>query len=417
MKKRQIVILGGGFAGLSLINSLDKRRFSVTLVDRNNYHQFQPLLYQVASSGLEAGSICFPFRKLFAKRTGFTFRLAEVISVNRSKRLVHTSTGDILYDYLVIATGTTTNFFGNDTLADEVLSMKTVEEAMLVRNRILMNLEKATLARGNERAKLLNLVVVGGGATGVEVAGMLSEMKRYVIPRDFPELSRENLNIYLIEGGPRVLGALSEKSSNAALSFLVKMGVTVMLGKMVTDYKDSEIILNDGSAIPANVVLWVSGVCGKMLDDIPAESYGRGIRIKVDLFNRINGSENVFAIGDIALMKCDKYPSGHPQVAQAAIQQAVNLGKNLFALERNKKMKPFRYKDLGSLATIGRNRAVADLGRMHLRGFPAWAIWMFVHLRSILGVRNKIAVLIDWIWNYFSYHHSVRLIIFKGKRV
>lgn len=415
--KKRVVIVGGGFAGLNMVNSLNKELFQVVLIDRNNYHQFQPLLYQVASSGLEPSSICFPFRKIFRKPTDFFIRLAEVTRIDTAHNYIDTSIGALSYDYLVIAAGTTTNFYGNQSLQEKTLPMKTVEEAMLVRNRLLLNLEAAAIADDEkEREKHLNVVVVGGGATGVEVAGVLSEMKRFVIPRDFPDLNGHNLSIRLIEGSTRLLGALSEESSAAATRFLEKMGVEILLNQRVVGYEEDQVMLHSGMTIPSKTVIWVSGVQASPIDGLTAEVIGPGGRILVDPLSRVLHCSNLFAIGDIALMRCDDYPNGHPQVAQPAIQQARTLSLNLEAIENNRPTQPFQYNNLGSLATIGRNKAVADIWKLHFNGFPAWLIWMVVHLRSILGVKNKIAVLFDWIWNYISYHQSIRLILFRGKR-
>ncbi|MGL4994128.1 MAG: NAD(P)/FAD-dependent oxidoreductase [Bacteroidales bacterium] len=418
MIRKRIVIVGGGFAGLRLASDLDDKIFDVTLVDKNNYHQFQPLLYQVTSSGLEASSICFPFRKVFSKKKNVSFLLAEVLSFDSQKKNLNTSIGEINYDYLVIATGTKTMFFGNESLEKNALSMKTAEEAMLVRNKILMQLERAALSESLiEKEKLLNIVIVGGGATGVEVAGVLSEMKRYVIPKYYSELSPYNLHIYLIEASSKLLGAMSEEASNASLTFLRSMGVDVMLDSKVIEYEHDVVKLSTGDSIVSSLVIWVSGVTGNLFNGISSESIGRGNRIITNSSLAINGVNSVFAIGDVALVSGAKdYPNGHPQVAQVAIQQGKLLAKNLARAENGKQMLPFSYLDMGSLATVGRNKAVADLPGIKIRGFFAWVIWLVVHLRSILGVKNKISVLMDWMWNYFSYGRSIRMMIFKGKR-
>lgn len=411
--KKRIVIVGGGFGGLAIANKLDNSVFQIILVDRCNYHQFQPLLYQVASAGLESGSISFPFRKLFSKKKDLYFRLAEVKSIDMDNNKVETSIGYISYDYLVIAAGTTTNFFGNKNIMEQALPMKTVEEALELRNMLLLNLEKALDASDMAtKEALMNVVIVGAGATGVEVAGALSEMKRYIIPKDYPDLKKSNLNIYLIEGTSKVLGMLSEKSSANALVSLEKMGVNIVLNKLVTDYTDGEVILNDGQKIPTKALIWVSGVTSEHFEGLPNELIGHGGRLLVNEYNQLQGHKNVFVIGDICLQTEDDYPKGHPQVAPVAIQQGTHLAKNLKNLETGKLMTPFHYNNQGSLATIGRNKAVADLKHLKLHGFFAWAVWMLVHLRSILGVRNKITVLFDWVWNYFTYDQSKRFILY-----
>lgn len=416
-KKKRIVIVGGGFAGLSIINKLDNKMFQVVLVDRCNYHQFQPLIYQVASAGLESDSISFPFRKLFSKKKDFYFRLAEVYSIHTHDNKIETSIGFISYDYLVLAAGTTTNFFGNKAVMESALPMKSIEEALVLRNTLLLNLEKALDCSDlNEKQALMNIVIVGGGATGVEVAGALSEMKHYIIPKDYPDLKNCNLNIYLAEGTDRILGVFSKQSSENALNSLKKMGVNVILNQLVTDYKDDEVIFKDGQKIRTKTLIWVSGVTSESFDGISKDVIGHAGRLLVNEFNQLAGYTNVFVIGDICLQNEEAYPKGHPQVAQVAIQQGKLLAKNLKNIETGRKKEPFHYRNLGSLATIGRNKAVADLTFIKLHGFPAWAVWMLVHLRSILGVRNKIIVLMNWIWNYFTYDQSKRFILFIRPR-
>ena len=415
--KKRVVIIGGGFGGLKLANRLKGSHFQVVLIDKNNYHQFPPLLYQVASSGLESSSISFPFRKIFQKRDDFYFRLAEVEAVVREKNLIRTSIGELRYDYLIIASGTVTNFFGNEVIQQKALPMKTIEEALILRNTLLTHFEKATVCTDPvEKQALMNIVIVGGGATGVEVSGVLAEMKHFVLPKDYPDLKQSEMNIYLVEGSPKLLSAMSEKASENAKRFLEKMGVKVMLQKKVVDYKDDKAILDDGSFITTKTVVWVSGVTATRFEQISNDELGRGGRILVDEYNRLPGSANVFAIGDVCLQTEKDYPNGHPQVAQVAIQQGKLLAANLKRIESGQPLKPFHYKDLGTLATVGRNKAVADLHKVKLHGFIAWLVWMGVHLRSILGVKNKIMVLIEWIWSYFTYDQSIRLILFIPKK-
>ena len=416
--KKRVVIVGGGFGGLKLANKLCNSGFQVVLVDRNNYHQFLPMIYEVASAGLEPSSIAFPFRKIFQKRKDFYFRWADVTGVNAKENLIETSIGKLKYDYLVIASGTETNYFGNQNIEDVALPMKTVEEAMSMRNILLANLERSlTTADLKERQALQNIVIVGGGATGVEVSGALSEMKRFVIPKDYPEMEVHKVNIYLIEATPKLLSAMSPQASANAEKFLRGMGVNVMLNTLVQDYREGKVILDNGMDIPTRNFIWVSGVTGTSFDNIGPELLGRGRRIKVDEHNKVIGLDNVFAIGDVSIMTAEKdYPNGHPQLAQVAIQQGDLLASNLKNMEKGKKLKPFHYRNLGSLATVGRNKAVADFNQLKMHGWFAWIIWLVIHLRSILGIRNKVMVLVNWVWGYLTYDKSIRLIM-AAKRV
>lgn len=415
--KKRVVIVGGGFGGLNLAHTLEKELFQVILIDKNNYHQFPPLYYQVASSGLEYNSISFPYRKLFHGQKNFYFRLAEVTAVIAERNLIETSIGELSYDYLVLAAGTTTNFFGNQTIEKQALPMKTVEEALSLRDALLINLEKAaTSIDPDEKQALMNVVVVGGGATGVEVSGAISEMKRFVLPKDYPDLGKFKLNVYLVEGESKVLGSMSPSASSNAYRFLQDMGVTILLNKRVEDYKDGKVILNTGETIPSKTLIWVSGVTANRFDKIDKDKIGHGGRLLVNTYNQVEGFTNFFAIGDICLMTEKDYPKGHPQVAQVALQQGKLLARNLRRLEEGKPLSSFHYKDLGTLATVGRNKAVADLKSVKLHGFIAWMVWMLVHLRSLLGVKNKLVVLIDWIWNYFTYDRSMRFILFIPSR-
>lgn len=416
--KKRVIIVGGGFGGLRLANALRKSDLQVILIDKNNYHQFPPLIYQVASAGIEPGAISFPFRKIFRKRRDFYFRMAEVRAVFPDKKIVQTSIGKVEYDYLVFAAGTTSNFFGNANIAAEAMPMKTVSEAMGLRNALLSNLERAiTCATEEERQELLNVVIVGGGATGVEIAGALSQMKRYVIPYDYPDMDASRMHIYLIEAADRLLAGMSPDSSQKAKDFLEKMGVEIQFGKMVTDYRDHKVLMKDGTEIPTRTFIWVSGVRANSITGIEGDMLGRGARILVDEYNRVPGLDGVFAIGDQCLQTSDPdYPNGHPQLAQVAIQQAQTLAQNLKKIVRDEdNLQPFRYNNLGSMATVGRNKAVVELGKFHTQGFFAWVLWLVVHLRSILGIRNKVAVLFNWMWNYITYDESIRMIVYATK--
>ena len=412
---KRVVIVGGGLGGLRLAEDLSKANLQVVLIDKNNFHQFPPLIYQIASAGIDPSSISFPFRQIFRKRKNFYFRMAEARAVFPDKKILQTSIGKIEYDYLVFAAGTTTNFYGNANIEKWAIPMKTVSEAMGLRNAVLSNLERAlTCATEEERQELLNVVIVGGGATGVEIAGALSEMKRYVIPYDYPDMDSSLMHIYLLEAGDRLLAGMSQDSSKKAYEFLTSMGVDVQFGKMVTDYKDHKVLMKDGQEIPTRTFLWVSGVKAQPITGIDGDHLGRGFRIVVDEFNRIPA-----------------YPGGHPQLAQVAIQQAALLAKNIQKIakadEENEKhpgssapnidqqLKPFRYKNLGSMATIGRHKAVVELGKFHSQGFFAWVLWLVVHLRSILGVKNKVMVLLNWLWKYVSYNDSIRMITYATK--
>ena len=415
--RKRIVIVGGGFGGLQLANGLKGTDYQVILIDKNNYHQFPPLIYQVASAGMEASSISFPFRKNFQKRKNFYFRMAELRAIFPEKKIIQTSIGKGEYDCLVLAAGTTTNFFGNKNVEQEAMPMKTVDEAMGLQNAILANIERAiTCSTKQEQQELLNVVVVGGGATGVEIAGVLSEMKRTILPHDYHDLDPSLMNIYLIEASNRLLSAMSPESSSAVEKYLREMGVNILLNKMVTDYKDHKVMLADGSSISTRTFIWVSGVAGQPVGNLDASHLGRGRRIKVDSFNRVEGLEGVFCIGDQCLVEGDKdYPNGHPQLAQVAIQQGANLAKNLKRMIKGKPFTPFRYKNLGAMATVGRNKAVAEFAKIKMKGFWAWFMWLVVHLRSILGVRNKMVVLLNWMWNYFNYNQSLRMIFYPKK--
>ncbi|WP_440313384.1 NAD(P)/FAD-dependent oxidoreductase [Leyella stercorea] len=419
-QKKRVVIVGGGLGGLRLAEDLYGSGMQVVLIDKNNFHQFPPLIYQIASAGIDPSSISFPFRQIFRKRKDFYFRMAEARMVDTEKKILQTSIGKIDYDYLVLAAGATTNFFGNKNIEEWAIPMKTVPEAMGLRNALLSNFERAlTCATEEERQELLNVVIVGGGATGVEIAGALAEMRRYVIPYDYPDMDSSLMHIYLIEAGDRLLAGLSQESSQKAYEFLKSMGVDIQFGKMVTDYRNHKVIMKDGTEIPTRTFLWVSGIRANAMPGIDESHLGRGFRFKVDEYNRIPGVEDVFVIGDQCLQTSDAaYPNGHPQVAQVAIQQAKNLAKNLKLIVKgadSSALTAFHYKNLGSMATIGRNKAVVEIGKFRSQGFFAWVLWLVVHLRSILGVKNKMMVLLNWLWKYVSYNDSIRMITYATK--
>lgn len=416
--KQRIVIIGGGFAGLNLVKSLDRNKFEVTLINRHNYHSFPPLFYQIASSGLDPGSICFPLRReLYRRLDGKNMNLVmgNATAVDVERRVVKVDDKEVPYDKLVIATGTTNNFFNMPELQQDVYTLKSAPQALRCRNQILYNLEKAAnIDDVEERRRLLSFVVIGGGPTGVEIAGALGEMKRYVIPREYPSIPQEDVRILLVEAAPKLLGTMDPRSSEEVEGYLKHLLVDVRTGVGMQSYKEGVVQLADGTSINSDTVIWTAGVTGVKLDIIGADiERGRGNRFVVDGQNRVKGIDDVYAIGDIALMPDvdPAFPGGHPQLAQVAIQQSRLLAKNL-----NKDTdKSFIYNDKGTMATVGRNRAVADLGKIHLKGFPAWFIWMFIHLISILGMRNKISVLINWIWAYFSYQSSLRILIRPDK--
>lgn len=408
----RLVIVGGGFAGLKLAKELADSNFQIVLIDRYNYHQFQPLLYQVATAGLEPSAISFPLRKTFHGLPNMHFRMATLEKVDPESNTIYTDIGKLSYDYLVLAMGARTNYFGNENLRRHALSMKSVSEAIALRNTILANFEAAMNEKDRNRvARLLNVVIVGGGPTGVELAGALAEMKKFILPKDYPELDFTRMHIYLLEASDRLLNGYSEKSSKKALEYLTELGVEVRLKAFVKDYDGQRVLLADGTTLETETLIWAAGVKCNPLPGLPEGVYGKGNRLLVDEYNRLVGYENIFVIGDQAMMKTKDYPDGHPQVATVAIQQAKNLAKNLLRLQKGKPIKPFRYRNKGALATIGRNRAVADLPGFHFHGFFAWVLWLFVHLMEILGVKNKLIVFINWAWSYFTYDQSLRVLI------
>ncbi len=413
----RVVIIGAGFAGLKLAGKLYKHDFQIVLIDRFNYHQFQPLFYQVATSGLEPSAISFPLRKAFQKVKNVFIRITEVEKIVPEKKMIKTGLGTIWYNYLVLATGATTNFFGMKGFETNSIPMKSVSEALFLRNTLLENFEKAVTMRDEtEVRKLLNVVVVGGGPTGVEVSGALAEMKKYVLPKDYPELDFSHMTITLVEANSHLLHGMSKEAGEKALIYLENLGVEVRLEHKVLNYNGEEVELEDRENFLTKTLIWAAGVKGQMPEGLDPNFVVRGNRIKVNDYNQIEEMPEVFAIGDIAYMETEAYPHGHPQVAQVALQQATNLSKNLLNIQKKENLIPFRYHDKGSMATVGRNRAVVDLPYLRFSGFIAWLVWMFVHLMSIVGVKNRLLIFINWMWNYLTYDQSLRLIIRPSSR-
>jgi len=414
----RVVIVGGGFAGLALARNLLKQDVQMVLLDRHNYHTFQPLLYQVSTSGLEPDSIAYPLRKITRTSERCFFRLAEVKSISAEKNTVHTSIGEIIYDYLVIATGSKTNFFGNDSIEKHGMWMKTVPQALNIRSLILENLEQATITDDPEKRKaLLNFVLAGAGPTGVELSGAIAELRNHIVPKDYPDLDPNEMNIHLLEGLGRVLPPMSEHASKKAHEMLEDLGVKVHLNTMVENYDGHLVTTNTELALKTETFIWSAGVTGAPVEGLNASAMvEKANRYEVNAFNQVNGYENIFAIGDIALMATEDFPRGHPMVAQPAIQQGKHLAKNIKKLIKGEALEAFDYFDKGTMATVGRNRAVVDLHKWKFSGFFAWFVWMFVHLWFLVGFRNRAVTFFNWIYNYVNFDKAARLIIrpFKG---
>lgn len=410
-KKERVVIIGGGFAGLELAKKVNKKYYQVVLIDKNNYYQFQPLFYQVATAGLEPSSISYPLRKMFQNQKDFHVRMCEATQINPAEKTVETNIGYLRYDHLVIATGCDTNYFGNDALKETTFALKSVSESLLIRNRLLLSLEEALSAKNREEfSELFTFVVIGGGATGVELAGALADMKKGILPKDYPELDFKKMEIHLVDAAPRLLAAMSEKSSEKAARTLLDRGVILHQGVHVESYDKPYVNLANGQKIRSRNVFWVAGVSPKPIPGIDETAYERN-RLLVNEYNQVKGCDSIYALGDTSLLITEETPKGHPQVAQVALQMADQLAKNLNGKIKGRSFERFVYKDKGSLATIGRNAAVADLGKFHFGGWLAWLLWLFVHIMSIVGMRNRVAVLVDWAWNYFNYDLSLRLLI------
>jgi NADH dehydrogenase len=411
----KIVIIGGGFGGLKLARTLNnKAGFEILLIDRFNYHQFQPLFYQVATAGLDPSNISFPLRKVFHESSNVHFRMAEVTNIVCEQNKVVTNVGEFAYDILVLATGADTNFFGNQQMADFSFPMKSTVEALQIRHRLIQNFEDALLVTdARQLQSLMTVVLVGGGPTGVEMSGAIADMRRFVLPKDYPELDFSKMKIYLLEGSPKTLGTMSQESSDDSCQYLKKLGVIVLNNTIVKNYDGKTVTMQNGDTIDAAMVIWAAGIKGNVPEGINKDLIVRGNRIKVDRMNKVLGFDNVYAIGDVAYMETEKYPQGHPQVASVAIQQGERLAKNLIRKEmKSPHVEEFEYYDKGSMATVGRNLAVVDLPKpkLHFKGFIAWLIWMTLHLFLILGVKNKLSVFSNWIYNYITYDQNLRLI-------
>lgn len=417
---KHLIIVGGGFAGINLVRRLyNDQNFIITFVDKNNYNFFPPLLYQVATGFLEPSNISFPFRKLFQGKTNVIFRMAELIRILPDEKKVILSNGTLSFDFLVLATGTESNFFGMENMRKNALPMKNINDAIELRNYLLEAAEKASIAPSGERDKLSNIVVVGGGPTGVEVSGMLAEMKKNVFPKDYPELNSNNLKIHLVDALPSLLSTMSKKSQSYAYDKIRSMGVEIKLNAPVKDYINDQVLFENGDSINTKTVIWTAGVTGNTFEGIPADSYGKSKRLLVDEFNQVKGTNFIYAIGDTCLQTTDKeFPKGHPQLAQVAIQQGNLLGKNLQKLIDGKTLEPFAYKDKGSMAIVGRNKAVVDIKKnLFFGGFIAWVLWIFVHLFSLINYRNKIKTFYNWAVAYFTKDQSLRMIVRPSKRV
>ena len=414
----RIVIIGGGFAGISLAKKLRNKNVQVVLLDKHNYHNFQPLMYQVATGGLEPDSIAYPIRKIVQEYKDFYFRLAEVREIDAENNTIYADIGELKFDYLVIATGSKTNYFGNKEIERNSMAMKTIPQSLNIRSLILENFEQALLTNDiDERHSLMNFVLVGGGPTGVELAGALAEMKKAILPKDYPDLDVRKMEINLVQGSNRILDSMSENASEKAENFLLDLGVSVWKNVRVTGYDGKTVTTNSDLSFDSATVIWTAGVQGALPHGLKADSFIKNVnRIKVNQFNQIEGYTNLFAIGDIAVMSSEQYPQGHPMMAQPAMQQGRLLAENLIKIINKKEPKPFEYKDKGSMATIGRNKAVVDLPKFKFSGVFAWFVWMFVHLFSLIGFKNKAVVFLNWVYNYIRFDREARLIMRPFKK-
>lgn len=409
--RKKIIVVGAGFSGLHLVRKLDEKLFDITLIDKLNHHQFQPLFYQVATSQIEPTTISFPIRAVFKNKKHLNIRLGEILSIDSGLKKINTTIGEFEYDFLVLAFGCTTNFYGNDEISQHAFTLKSTYDAITIRNHILLTFEKIISASENEKESLLNFVIVGGGPTGVELAGSFAEIKKRILPKDYPGIDFSNLNITLIEGTKHTLNNMSEMAKNASQKYLKKMGVTILTETFVKNYDGENLNLSTHKIIKTKTVIWAAGVMGNTIPGIPTGCLTPSNRIKVNRINQMQDSDSIFALGDISYMETPLYPKGHPQVANVAINQAKNLSKNLKNIVLNKKTEEFEYKDFGSMATIGKNKAVVDFKFIKFKGYFAWAIWMFLHLMLILSVKNKLIIFINWAWSYITNDSSLRLIL------
>ena len=416
INRKKVIVIGGGFAGIQLVKNLDHDLFEILLIDKINHHQFQPLFYQVATSQLEPSSISFPLRHVLKGIKNLQIRFAEVLSIDRNANTVNTTIGSFLYEHLVIAIGCKTNFYNNESIEKHSFSLKTTYDAIAIRNHILMTFEQVVSATAPEKEALLNFVIVGAGPTGVELAGALSEIKKDILPKDYPGIDFSKFKIIVVEGSKNTLNSMSDKAKKASRIYLEKMGVIIYTEAFVDNYDGSVIAFKNGQQIKTKTVIWAAGVTGNTIEGLPDSCYANGNRIKVNRINKISGCENIYAVGDIAFMETPLYPNGHPQLANVAINQAKNLTKNLRRLLQNDPMIDFEYKDLGSMATIGRNKAVVDLPFVKFKGYIAWLTWMFLHLMLILSVKNKLIIFINWALAYITKDTSLRLILTRNKK-
>lgn len=414
--RKKIVIVGGGFAGMELAKRLRNKNVDILLLDKQNHHQFQPLFYQVACSMLEANSIIFPFRKMFQGTNNMEYRMANVESINTEAKYVITDIGNFDYDYVVLGMGCTTNFFGNKEIEENALTLKSTQEAIEVRNHILTNFESVLSVKGHERDEYLNIIIVGAGPTGVELAGAFAEMRNKILPKDYTFFDFSTLNILLIEGSPNTLNPMSDNARKASRHYLEEMGVTIRTETVVKSYDGHKVTLSTGEEIPSRNVIWAAGVIANKINGIEKAEVMRGNRLKVNRFGVVQGYEDIFAMGDVAYMETPKYPNGHPQVANVAVNQGKNMAKNFLKGDDRSKWMEYEYHDLGSMATVGKNKAVVDLPRFKFKGWFAWIVWMFLHLMLILTVRNKLIILINWAWSYFSSDSSLRVILTSPKK-
>jgi NADH dehydrogenase len=415
IEKKVVIVVGGGFAGINLVRNLDEKLFEVILIDKLNHHQFQPLLYQVATSQIEPSSISFPFRHIFSNKKNVQFLLAEILNVDVPNNRINTNIGDFNYDYLVLAIGCKTNFFGNKEIFENAFTLKTTYDAISIRNHILQTFEDIISAKEEKKESLLNIVIIGAGPTGVELAGAFAEIKKNILPKDYPRIDFSKLKIILVEGSKNTLNNMSDSAKMASFKYLHNLNVHILTETFVTNYDGEILQFKDGNIIKTKTLIWTAGVIANTIKGIPENLLSPNNRIKVDRFNKVFGLENIFAIGDLALMETPKYSNGHLQLANVAIGQAKNLANNFKRIIQDKEPVPYEYMDLGTMATIGRNKAIVDLSFMKIKGIFAWVIWMFLHLMLILSVKNKLIIFINWAWAYFTKNTALRLILKESK--